>query len=72
LEDLAVGGRVIRKLIIRKSVGRAWFGLIWLGIKACGELCENGNELSDSIKNVEFCDDLRNCPLHKNGSATWS
>jgi hypothetical protein len=72
LEDLVVDGRVIRKLIIRKSVGRAWFGLIWLEIRACGELCEHGNELSDSIKNVEFCDDLRNCQLLKKGCATWS
>jgi len=72
LEDLGIDGRVIRKLIIRKSVGRAWFGLIWLGIRACGWFCEHGNELSVSIKNVEFCDDLRNCQLHKKGSVTWS
>jgi hypothetical protein len=65
LEDLGVGGRVIRKLIVRKSVGRVWFGLIWLRIRACGELCEHGNELSDSIKYVEFRDDLRNCQLLK-------
>ena len=72
MEELGVDGRVVRKLIIRKSFGRALFGLIWLGIMACGELCEHGNELSGSIKNVEFCDDLRNCQLLKKGSATWS
>jgi hypothetical protein len=71
LEDLGVDGRVIRKLIMRKSVGRTCFGLLWLGIRACGELCEHGNELSDSIKHVEFRDDPRNCHLKK-GPAAWS
>ena len=52
LEDLGVDGRVIRKLIIRESVGRAWFGLLWLRIRACGELFEHGNDLSDSVKYV--------------------
>ena len=72
MEDVSVDGRVIRKLIIRKSVGRAWFGLLRLRIRACSELCEYGNELSDSIKYVEFRGDLRNCRLLKKGSATWS
>jgi hypothetical protein len=72
LEDLSVDGKVIRKLIIRKSVERTWFGLLWLRIRACSELCEYGNELSDPIKYVEFRDDLRNCQLLKKGSATWS
>ena len=38
LEDLSLDGRIIVKLILKKSVGRAWVGLTWLRVRTSGEL----------------------------------
>jgi hypothetical protein len=38
LEDLDVDGRMILKLILKKSVSNVWAGLIWLGIGTSGRL----------------------------------
>jgi hypothetical protein len=32
-EHIGISGRIIQKLILNKSVGRAWNGLIWLGLE---------------------------------------
>ena len=38
LEDLVVDGRIILKLILKQSDGRAWTGLIWRTIWTGGGL----------------------------------
>jgi hypothetical protein len=46
---------IILKWILGE-VGRVCTGCIWLRIGTCGELCEHGIELSDSIKGGKFLD----------------
>jgi hypothetical protein len=50
LEDLGVDGRIILKLIMKKSVGSAWAGLIWLG----AGFCESGNKPLGTVKCGEY------------------
>jgi hypothetical protein len=38
LEYLAIGGRIILKLVLKKLVVRSWSRLIWLRIEAVGGL----------------------------------
>jgi len=38
LEDLGIGGKIILKQILRKSIGTAGIGLIWLGKRTNGGL----------------------------------
>jgi hypothetical protein len=39
----------------------AWIGLIWLRIGSSGGCCENGDEISGSIKCGKLLDYLRTC-----------
>jgi hypothetical protein len=36
--SMALGGRMILKLIFKKLYGRAWIGFIWLNIVTSGRL----------------------------------
>jgi hypothetical protein len=38
LEDLGVDGGIIVKLVLKKSVWRAWIELVWLRVRTSGEL----------------------------------
>jgi hypothetical protein len=43
LKDLAVGGRIILKLVVKKENSMAWTGFVWLGIMVGS--CKGSNEL---------------------------
>lgn len=61
LEYLGLDQRIVLKLIVRKSIRRAWTGLIWLGVLTSGGLFKCYNELSVSTKCGVFLDYMRNC-----------
>jgi hypothetical protein len=51
---------------------RLWTEFTWLRIESHVSPCERGNEPWDSIKDGEFCDQLRDCQLLMKDSDAWS
>jgi hypothetical protein len=58
--------------MIMKQYVRVWTGIYWLRAGSRMGSCEHGNELSGSINDREFLNQLSDYQLLKKDSASWN